>query len=76
MGSDGVNEHNTTQIIPHICSIGHHGYNYFQVRKDVASIRGRSLNRGVYSSKHSTYYTHIIMGINTVLCVLTLCVLQ
>ena len=45
VGSDGVNEHNTTQIIHHICLNGRHSYNYFQVRKDAASIRGQPLNR-------------------------------
>ena len=59
-GSDGVNEHNTTQIIYLICSNGCHGYNYFQVQKDAASFRGRPLNRlGVVPIRANMVLTYI-----------------
>ena len=69
-------QHNTTQIIYLICSNGRHGYNYFQVQKDLASVRGQPLNRlGVVPIRANTVLTYIyIVGINSVLCVLSLCI--
>ena len=75
---------NATPIISRICLNVCHGYNYFQVQKDVAFIQGRPLNRlhhiiegaasiqgcSVHSSKYGTY---VYIYIYTVLWVSTLC---